>query len=81
MIRGISPAPGAWFEANGERIKLLYADPVSGKGAPGEVLEDFSIACGEGALRPVTVQRAGRAAADWQAFLRGFSLTPGERVG
>ena len=81
MIRGLSPAPGAWFEAKSERIKLLYADPVSGKGAPGEVLEDFSIACGEGALRPVTVQRAGRAAADWQAFLRGFSLTPGERVG
>jgi methionyl-tRNA formyltransferase len=79
-IRGLSPAPGAWFEAKGERIKLLYADPASGKGAPGEVLKDFSIACGEGALNPVTVQRAGRAAAEWQAFLRGFSLTPGERV-
>lgn len=80
MIRGLSPAPGAWFEAKGERIKLLYADPVSGKGTPGEVLQDFSIACGEGALRPVTVQRAGRASADWRAFLRGFALTPGEKL-
>jgi methionyl-tRNA formyltransferase len=41
----------------------------------------MAIACGEGALRPVTVQRAGRASADWDAFLRGFALTPGERVG
>jgi methionyl-tRNA formyltransferase len=80
MIRGLSPAPGAWFEAKGERIKLLFADPVAAKGAPGEVLTDFSIACGGGALRPVTVQRAGRASADWGAFLRGFPLTPGERV-
>jgi methionyl-tRNA formyltransferase len=81
IIRGLSPAPGAWFEAKGERIKLLLADPVMGKGGPGEVLQDFSIACGKGALRPVTVQRAGRAAADWSAFLRGFPLTAGERVG
>jgi methionyl-tRNA formyltransferase len=81
MIRGLSPAPGAWFEAKGERIKLLFADTVPGEGAPGEVLKDFAVACGEGALRPVTVQRAGRAPADWSAFLRGFSLTPSERVG
>jgi methionyl-tRNA formyltransferase len=81
MIRGLSPAPGAWFEGKGERIKLLFAEPVSGKGSPGEVLRDFSIACGEGALKPVTVQRAGRGPADWTAFLRGFALTAGERVG
>jgi methionyl-tRNA formyltransferase len=81
MIRGISPAPGAWFEAKGDRIKVLFADPVAANGTPGEVLSDLSIACGEGALKPVTVQRAGRAAADWNAFLRGFSLMPGERVG
>ena len=79
-IRGLSPAPGAWFEAKSERIKVLLAEPVAGKGAPGEVLSDFSIACGEGALKPLTVQRAGRSPADWNAFLRGFSLTPGERV-
>ena len=81
MIRGLSPAPGAWFEAKGERIKLLFAEPIAGRGAPGEVLKDFTIACGDGALKPVTVQRAGRGPADWNAFLRGFALTPGERVG
>jgi methionyl-tRNA formyltransferase len=78
MIRGLSPAPGAWFEANGERIKILFAGPGPGKGAPGEVLFDFAIACGEGALRPLIVQRAGRAPADWLAFLRGFPFPPGE---
>jgi methionyl-tRNA formyltransferase len=80
MIRGLSPAPGAWFEAKGERIKILHAGPGPGKGAPGEVLFDFAIACGEGALRPLMVQRAGRAPADWLSFLRGFPLKPGERL-
>jgi len=79
-IRGLSPAPGAWFEAKGERIKLLLAEPVAATGAPGEVLPDFSIACGEDALKPVTVQRAGRGAADWNAFLRGFPLHVGEKL-
>ena len=80
MVRGLSPVPGAWFEAKGERIKILLAGPGPGKGAPGEVLFDFAIACGEGALRPLVVQRAGRAPADWLAFLRGFALQPGERL-
>ena len=80
-IRGLSPVPGAWFEAKGERIKLLLAEPVGGKGAPGEVLADFTIACGEGALKPLSVQRAGRAPMEWAAFLRGFSLVPGEKLG
>jgi methionyl-tRNA formyltransferase len=80
MIRGLSPAPGAWFEAKGDRIKILLAGPGPGKGEPGEVLFDFAIACGEGALRPLLVQRAGRAPADWLAFLRGFPLKPGEYV-
>jgi methionyl-tRNA formyltransferase len=79
-IRGLSPAPGAWFEAKGERIKVLFSEPVSGSGAPGEVLADFSIACGEGALKLMTVQRAGRSPAEWAAFLRGFALGPGELI-
>jgi methionyl-tRNA formyltransferase len=77
-VRGLSPAPGAWFEAKGERIKVLLAGPAPGKGEPGEVLFDFAIACGEGALKPLLVQRAGRAPADWLGFLRGFALKPGE---
>src|SRR5258706_958581 len=80
-IRGLSPAPGAWFEARGERIKLLLAEPIAGTGAPGEVLSDLSIACGSGALKLVTVQRAGKGAMDFAAFLRGFPLHPGEKLG
>jgi methionyl-tRNA formyltransferase len=81
LIRGLSPVPGAWFEAKGERIKLLLAEPAKGAGAPGEVLADMTIACGEGALKLLTVQRAGRAATDWESFLRGFALKPGDRLG
>ena len=79
-IRGLSPAPGAWFEAKGERIRVLLAEPVGGKGAPGEVLSDFTVACGEGALKLLSVQRAGRAPMEWTAFLRGFPLAPGEKL-
>jgi methionyl-tRNA formyltransferase len=79
-IRGLSPAPGAWFQAKGERIRVLLAEPAAGKGAPGEVLADFTIACGEGALKLLSVQRAGRAPMEWAAFLRGFPLSPGEKL-
>ncbi|MGB8365728.1 MAG: methionyl-tRNA formyltransferase [Rhizomicrobium sp.] len=81
LIRGFSPAPGAWCEARGERLKILYAEPVPGRGAPGEILDDsLTIACGEGALKLLRLQRAGRAALSPTAFLRGFSLKPGERL-
>jgi len=74
QVRGLSPAPGAWFEAKSERIKVLYAEPVAGKGKPGEVLDGATIACGEGALKLVTVQRAGKSPMDASAFVRGFDL-------
>jgi len=80
LVRALSPSPGAWFEAKGERIKVLYAEPVAGKGAPGEVLHELAIACGEGALSLISVQRAGGKAMDAAAFLRGFPLAPGERA-
>jgi methionyl-tRNA formyltransferase len=76
-IRGLSPYPGAWFEANDERIKVLLAEPVGGVGAPGEVLADYTIACGDGALKLITLQRSGRAAVDADSFWRGFPLDPG----
>jgi methionyl-tRNA formyltransferase len=79
-IRGLSPFPGAWFEAKGERIKILLAEPVPGSGKPGQILPNHSIACGDAALRLVTVQRAGRSATDAESFWRGFSLAPGEVV-
>jgi methionyl-tRNA formyltransferase len=81
LIRGLSPVPGAWFEAKGERIKVLLAEPVAGKGTPGEMLEGVTVACGEGAIKLLSVQRAGRAATDADAFLRGFPLQRGERLG
>jgi len=67
-----------WFEAKGERIKLLAAAVAPGQGAPGTVLDAAPIiACGDGALRLVTLQRPGRAVLDGAAFLRGFALAPG----
>ncbi len=81
LIRGLSPTPGAWCEAKGERIKVLLAEPIAGKGAPGEILIGLTVACGEGALKLLTVQRAGRTPMDADAFLRGFPLQPGERLG
>ena len=80
LIRGLSPRPGAWFEYRGERVKILFAEPVQGSGAPGEILDGAIIACGDGALKPVTVQRAGRAKTDWDSFLRGFPLQAGQRL-
>lgn len=67
-----------WFEAKGERIKLLKAVPAAGCGAPGTVLDATpAIACGEGALRLLALQRPGRTAVDGAAFLCGFSLPQG----
>ena len=61
LIRGLSPFPGAWCEVRGERLKVLYAEPVAGSGSPGEILdEQLIIACGNGALRLMRLQRAGK---------------------
>ena len=80
-MRGLAPFPGAWFELDGERVKLLKAELAEGKGAAGEVLDaDFAIACGSGAIRPLTLQRAGKPAMDRAAFLRGRSVEPGTRL-
>jgi methionyl-tRNA formyltransferase len=78
QTRAFNPVPGAWFEADGERFKLLRAEVVDGAGTPGEVLdEQLMIACGEGALRPVSVQRAGRGAMTPGELLRGFPIAKG----
>ena len=80
-VRAFNPAPGAWFECLGERIKLLDARCVEGAGEPGEVLDDrLTIACAEGALRPVTVQRAGRGVSSVEDLLRGFAVPAGTRL-
>ena len=84
-IRGLSPFPGAWFLVPSDkglvRVKALLSSVEEGEGAPGEVLdEDLLIACGQGALRLLQVQREGRQAQDAQIFLRGFALASGTRV-
>jgi methionyl-tRNA formyltransferase len=79
QVRAFNPLPGAWFEANGERIKLLEAavgEDASGR--PGEVLDDcLNVACGSGYVRPLKVQRAGRGAMTAGELLRGFSIPKG----
>jgi methionyl-tRNA formyltransferase len=80
LIRGLSPSPGAFTETNGERLKILYAEPAPGNGHPGEVIaDDFTIACGGGALRLLKVQRAGGKAMAAADLLKGFALPPGSR--
>jgi methionyl-tRNA formyltransferase len=75
-VRGLSPDPGAWFEADfgkgPERVKALRSTLAEGGGTPGVVLPDLTIACGEGAVRLVEVQRAGKGAAKAAEFLRGL---------
>jgi methionyl-tRNA formyltransferase len=78
QVRAFAPAPGAWFEAEGERIKLLAADVETGAGQPGEIIDDqLTIACGEGAVSPTLVQRAGRSPMSPQDLLRGFAIPRG----
>jgi methionyl-tRNA formyltransferase len=85
-IRGLSPFPGAWFEAAGptgstERIKVLRSELAAGRGSPGAVLDDnLTIACSTGAVRLIDVQRAGKRPMQAAEFLRGFPLTVGTTV-
>jgi methionyl-tRNA formyltransferase len=77
-VRGLAPFPGAWFELEGERVKLLLAEVVDASGAPGTVLDDdFTIACGTGAIRPLRLQRAGKPAMARDEFLRGRAVAAG----
>jgi methionyl-tRNA formyltransferase len=79
QVRAFDPVPGAWFEAVGERIKLLEAAVGSdASGTPREVLDEcLSVACGQGYVRPLKVQRAGRGAMTPGELLRGFPIPKG----
>jgi methionyl-tRNA formyltransferase len=80
-ICGLSPFPGAWCELLGERIKLLRSTEGEGTGAPGTVLDGaLTVACGDGAVRIVELQRAGRAAMKTQDFLRGTPVAAGTKL-
>ncbi|HWA48688.1 MAG TPA: methionyl-tRNA formyltransferase [Dongiaceae bacterium] len=82
QIRGLSPAPGAFTEIKGERVTILAAELLSGDaGEPGTVADDqLTIACGQGALRPTLVKRAGKRAMGVEEMLRGFAVPKGTRL-
>jgi methionyl-tRNA formyltransferase len=84
-IRGLSPFPGAWFELSEGgtpvRVKVLRTTKGEGSGTPGTALDDkLTIACGDGAVRILQLQRAGRQAMTAEEFLRGTPLAAGTRL-
>jgi methionyl-tRNA formyltransferase len=84
-IHGLSPFPGAWCELAGDadvaRLKILRCEPAGGAGAPGAMLDDqFTVACGRGAIRITELQRAGKAPMKAADFLRGVPLKPPARL-
>jgi methionyl-tRNA formyltransferase len=89
-IRGLSPFPGAWFELEGQekkgeppaRVKVLRSTKGEGSGVPGTVIDDdLTVACRDGAVRVLELQRAGRQVMKAGEFLRGSPLPPGARLG
>lgn len=96
QVRAFNPVPGAYFEHDGERVKVLAADvlcsgesrssggnaPAFAGAQPGVVIDDdLAIACGEGAIRPLLVQRAGKGVMTTDELLRGFPVPAGTRLG
>jgi methionyl-tRNA formyltransferase len=80
-IRGLSPFPGAWCELDGNRIKLLRSTRGEGGGAPGTILDDqFTIACGGGAVRIVELQKAGARPMRAEEFSRGSPVHAGMTI-
>ena len=78
QLRAFAPAPGAWFELAGERIRALAGTVTDQRGTPGATLDDIlTVACGEGAIRLDVVQRAGKGAMEAAAFLRGRAVPTG----
>jgi methionyl-tRNA formyltransferase len=80
QVRAFNP-PGAWFDANGERVRVLEAAMADGSGAPGTILDsELTIACGTGAIQPIVVQRAGRGVMSADELLLGFPIPAGTRL-
>jgi methionyl-tRNA formyltransferase len=84
-IHGLSPFPGAWCEMpiEGEpaRVKILRCELADGSGVSGDVLDDrLTVACQQGALRILELQRAGKGAMKAEEFLRGTPLKPPMRL-
>jgi methionyl-tRNA formyltransferase len=81
QIRGLSPFPGAWTLYGGERVKLLASRVLATSGAPGEVLQGLTVACGSGAVEVSRAQRQGKGAMAAEDILRGWEIKPGDRLG
>ncbi len=83
LVRAMNPAPGAWFEVAGERVKVLAAEvlPFTFPGGDGLTVDSaLTIGCGDGAIRPTLVQRAGRGVSSTAEFLRGFPVASGTQL-
>ncbi len=80
-VRAFNPVPGAWTIFSGSPLKIWQAQAVPGKGPPGEILEAAAnrllVACGEGALQLMELQKAGARRVDARAFLSGLKILPG----
>jgi methionyl-tRNA formyltransferase len=81
QVRAFNPVPGAWFEFDGERYKVLMAEITDVAGDPGTVLDDqLTIACATGCIRPTLIQRAGKPAMPTADLLRGKAIPAGTRL-
>jgi methionyl-tRNA formyltransferase len=77
QIRALNPWPGTWFDVGEDRIKVLEAEIIPGtfSEAPGTIIDErLTIVCQEGALRPLKVQKVGKAPLSTDEFLRGFQF-------
>ena len=82
QIRAFAPAPGAFFELERERYRVLAAEVLAQQGEIGVTLDDaLTIGCGSGAIRPKLIQRAGRPMMEAGALLRGKPIPPGTKLG
>lgn len=82
QVRGLTPWPGVWCQVGEERLKVLEAQMDIGQGEPGTVLDErLNIACADGALRLLRVQRAGKGPMNAADLLRGFAIPVGSRLG
>ena len=80
-IRAFSPIPGAWFELQGERIKILESQISTGSGEPGLIIDDyFQIACLTGSIFPILLQRAGKSPISISEFRRGYKIPVGTNL-
>ena len=80
-IRAFNPNPGAWFELDGKRIKVMGSKIIDAAGKPGEILTDeFTIACGNQAIQPTTLKKEGKGLITLAEFLKGNKVTPGTQL-